>query len=258
MKPASQSGAPPPRASGWTGRTRWSRRAFLWTGGGIGAAVASLPWLGAPASRAAETAVAPSTPATISQPPLPVVDARFPCRIADGVWLIPDKRTPLVPNVGLVEGSEAVLVVDCGLNAACGRDVLQAARAIAGRRELILTVTHAHPEHTFGAQAFKGAARIYYNQAQRDYLARAGNKLLEGFRSYLPPEQAYLLNDVQVTPADEVYEGSRASLDPGGRTVELRTWGTAHSPGDQVIVVPDQGVTSPRSACSPSCPSFPR
>lgn len=217
--------------------TKWNRRAFLRLGatGTLG----SVPFWSATGSRAAEAA-APA----VSQPPLPVVDARFPCRIADGVWLIPDKRTFLVPNIGIVEGSRAVLVIDSGLTPDSGRGVLDAARALAGKRALVLTVTHAHPEHTFGAQAFKGEARIYYNRLQRDYLARAGQTLLEGFRrGVLPPDRAYLLDQVQVTLADDVYEGDRASLDLGGRTVEFRTWGTAHSPGDQVIVVPDQGVT---------------
>ncbi len=219
---------------------RWSRRTFL-RAGGAGAVIASLPPWGAPASRAAEDA-APAAPA-VPQPPLPVVDARFPGRVAEGVWVIPDKRTPLVPNIGIVEGSKAVLVVDCGFTPGSGRDVLAAARTIAGKREIILTVTHAHPEHTFGAQAFReGQARVFYNKLQRDYLARDGEKLLAGFRPFLPPGRVSLLDGVKVTLADEVYEGERASLDLGGRNVEFRTWGVAHSPGDQVITVPDQGV----------------
>jgi glyoxylase-like metal-dependent hydrolase (beta-lactamase superfamily II) len=217
-----------------------SRRAFVRLGA-VGAAFGSLPlWSPVTTARAAES---PAAPAEV-RPPLPVVDARFPCRIADGIWLIPDKRIFLVPNIGIVEGSRSVLVIDSGLTPDSGRGVLEAARAIAGKRDLILTVTHAHPEHTFGAQAFKGEARIYYNQLQRDYLARAGQNILERFRRVtLQPDRAYLLDEVRITPADDVYAGDRATLDLGGRTVEFRTWGTAHSPGDQVIVVPDQGVT---------------
>ncbi len=212
------------------------RRTFLRLG--VVGTVGSLPlWNAAPA-QAAEAPVP-----TVSAPPLPIVDARFPCRIADGVWIIPDKRTPLVPNIGIVEGSKAVLVIDGGFNPESGRNVLDAARAIAGQRELILTVTHAHPEHTFGAQVFHGQARIHYNKLQRDYLARDGEKLLAGFRTMLPPGQASLLDGVKVTLADDVYEGDHASIDLGGRQVEFWTLGTAHSLGDQVITVPDQKVT---------------
>ena len=182
-------------------------------------------------------------PELVAQPPLPIVDARFPCRLADGIWLVPDKRIPLVPNIGIVEGDHTVLVIDCGITAESGRNVLAAARAIAGERQLILTTTHAHPEHTFGAQAFKGQAKIYYNKLQRDYLARRGSDLLAGFKYVLPPGGSTLLDDITITLADEVYEGTHAVLDLGGRKVEFRTWGIAHSPGDQTITIPDQGIT---------------
>jgi hypothetical protein len=46
-----------------------------------------------------------------SDPP-PLVDARFPCEIAEDVWVIPDRRTFLVPNIGIVVGKEAALVID--------------------------------------------------------------------------------------------------------------------------------------------------
>jgi glyoxylase-like metal-dependent hydrolase (beta-lactamase superfamily II) len=212
-----------------------NRRRFLQLG--ALSAVGSFSILQANVSRAANPTALP-----VSQPPLPRVDARFPCRIADGIWIIPDKRIPLVPNIGIVEGSKSVLIIDCGLTPESGRDVLTAAHNIAGHRELILTVTHAHPEHTFGAQAFKGRARIYYNKLQRDYLARDGEKLLTGFRTLLPPDQVELLDGVRVTLADAVYDGDHASIDLGGRQVDLWTLGTAHSPGDQVIVIPDQRV----------------
>ncbi|MBV9733787.1 MAG: MBL fold metallo-hydrolase [Verrucomicrobia bacterium] len=162
--------------------------------------------------------------------------------MADGIWIIPDKRIPLVPNIGIVEGSRSVLVIDSGLTPESGRDVLTAAHNIAGQRELILTTTHAHPEHTFGAQAFKGSARIYYNKLQRDSLARDGAKLLTGFRTLLPPDRIQLLDGVKITLADTVYDGDHASIELGGRQVDLWTLGTAHSPGDQVIVIPDQRV----------------
>ena len=180
---------------------------------------------------------------TVSRPPLPVVNARFSCRIADGIWIIPDKRIPLVPNIGIVEGSKAVLVIDCGLNPESGRNVLDAARAIAGKRDLILTVTHAHPEHTFGAQVFKGQARIYYNKLQRDYLARDGEKLLAGSRPLSPPDQIPLLHQIKLPLPAVLSEGDHAAIDLGDREVKCWILGTAHSPGDQVITIPDQKVT---------------
>ena len=216
--------------------TRLDRRNFLCLSG-----VGSL--LGVSALSATGLRAAEATLLSIPLSPAPIVDARFPSRIADGIWVIPDKRTPLVPNIGIVEGDKTVLVIDSGFTSQSGRDVLKAAQAIAGKRDIVLTVTHAHPEHTFGAQAFKGHAKTFYNKLQRDYLASDGQKLLNGFRLTLTPDRVSLLDDIQITLADEVYEGSHASLDLGSRKVEFWTGGIAHSPGDQIISIPDQKVT---------------
>src|SRR5918998_2992543 len=108
-------------------------------------------------------------------PSAPTVDASGITEVADGVWVIPDRRVPLVPNVGIVLGDNAALVVDTGMGVASGERVLAAARAKAGDRRLLLTVTHFHPEHGFGAQVFKGAATIVYNRAQLDELQTKGD-----------------------------------------------------------------------------------
>jgi glyoxylase-like metal-dependent hydrolase (beta-lactamase superfamily II) len=179
---------------------------------------------------------------TVPDPALPIVDARFPAEIAPGVFVLPDKRISLVPNIGIVVGRDLVLVVDCGLGPESGESVIKLARQLAPGRSVVLTVTHAHPEHGFGAQAFKPGARIFYNAAQRDYFARSSATLLAGFRTGLPAEQKYLLDGVVFTPPDQTYDGKGATLDLGGRRVEFRTWGTAHSPGDQIIHLPEERI----------------
>ncbi len=179
----------------------------------------------------------------VSSHPVPVVDARFPSEIAPGVFILPDKRITLVPNVGIIVGRDSVLVVDCGLGIESAENVLDVVRRLASGRKIILTVTHAHPEHGFGAQVFRSDARIYYNSAQRDHLTQRGDILLNGFRNgVLPPEQAHLLDDVVLTRPHETYDGAQARIDLGGRMVEMRTWGTAHTPGDQIIYLPDDGI----------------
>ncbi|WP_207483229.1 MBL fold metallo-hydrolase [Arenibaculum pallidiluteum] len=184
-------------------------------------------------------------PATLPAParPMPVVDARFPAEMAPGVFVLPDKRIPLVPNIGIVVGRDSVLVVDCGLGIGSAEEVLALARRLAPGRRIVLTVTHAHPEHGFGAQVFKPDARIYYNAAQRDHLLRSARTLLDGFRAVvLPPAQRHLLDGIAPPPPDQTYDGSRATLDLGGRIVEFRTWGTAHSPGDQIVLLPEERI----------------
>ena len=174
-------------------------------------------------------------------PPAPIVDATAVSEIADGVFVIPDRRVPLVPNIGIVRGSDAVLVVDTGMGPANGGKVLEAARHIAGSRSLIVTLTHFHPEHGFGAPAFKGKARITYNRAQRDELAAKGGPYLAMFRTFGPAVAAALQGTELVMP-DDVYDGDRATIDLGGRTVYFWAVGLAHTRGDQVVWLPAERV----------------
>jgi glyoxylase-like metal-dependent hydrolase (beta-lactamase superfamily II) len=174
-------------------------------------------------------------------PPAPTVDPTALKEIAAGVFVICDHRVPLVPNIGMILGSNAALVVDTGMGPANGKKVLDTARRIAGQRRLVLTLTHFHPEHGFGAQAFKGAAKIHYNRAQRDELQAKGEGYLGMFKTF-GPSIAAALDGTELVHPDEVYEGSSTSIDLGGRTVELRTWGIAHTAGDQVVWLPQERI----------------
>ena len=192
-------------------------------------------------------------------PPPPTVDPSGITEIADGVWVIPDRRVPLVPNVGIVLGDAAALVVDTGMGPANGRLVHEAARSKAGDRRLLLTVTHFHPEHGFGAQVFEGDAHIVYNRAQLDELHAKAGAYIAMFRTFGPGvEQA--LEGVELVDPDETYSGSHA-IDLGGRTVTLRETGLAHTRGDQLVTVDDAGVVFAgdlvEEGCFPIFPYFP-
>lgn len=171
-------------------------------------------------------------------PPPPDVDTSAIREIADRVFVILDRRVPLVPNIGIVLGDERALVVDTGMGNRNGKAVLEAARKIAGDRELILTITHFHPEHGYGADAFKGAARIVYNKAQADEFADKGQPYLDMFKG-MGPAVADALADTALVAADELYDGAEHAIDLGGRTAILRTWGKAHTRGDQIVYLPD-------------------
>lgn len=237
MVGASVAGLSRPSSAGLAGRRRMLRLAPC---AGFAAAASAIV---ARAAEPASTAERPSAMAALAQA-MPVVDARFPAEMAPGVLIVPDKRIFLVPNVGIVVGRDAVLVIDCGFGLESAQNVLTLARRLAPARRIVLTVTHAHPEHGFGAQVFKPDVRIVYNREQRDYFARAGATLLDGFRagSTLRPGHKQVLDGIVLTPPDDTYDGGRATLDLGGRSVELRAVGTAHSPGDQIVYLPEERI----------------
>jgi glyoxylase-like metal-dependent hydrolase (beta-lactamase superfamily II) len=172
-------------------------------------------------------------------PPAPVV-TNAPTEVADGVYVIPDGRVPLVPNIGIVLGERAALVVDTGMGPRNGAVVREHAERLAAGRPLTLTITHFHPEHGYGAQAFRDAAEIVYNRAQRDELEQKGRPYLEMFRTF-GDEVAQQLEGVELVEPDSVYD-DETELDLGGRVVRLKTWGLAHTRSDQVVFLPEQRI----------------
>jgi glyoxylase-like metal-dependent hydrolase (beta-lactamase superfamily II) len=174
------------------------------------------------------------------EPPAPTVVENGITEIARDVWVIPDGRVPLVPNIGVIAGDDAVLVVDTAMGPENGARVLTAAREKAQGKRLLLTVTHFHPEHGFGAQVFRDEATIVYNRAQRDELHDKGAGYVELFRTF-GPAVAAALEGVELVDPHEVYE-NETELDLGGRTVQLRTWGVAHTRSDQVVFLPEERI----------------
>ena len=172
-------------------------------------------------------------------PPAPIVNGT-PREVADGVFVVPDGRVPLVPNVGIVLGEDRALVVDTAMGPANGSRVRAFADELAGPRQLLLTITHFHPEHGFGAQVF-GDATIVYNRAQLDELHDKGGAYLEMFRTFGDGVAAQL-EGVELVDPDETYDGGVERIDLGGRHVELHDIGRAHTRGDQVVFVPDERV----------------
>ncbi|MFI6486221.1 MBL fold metallo-hydrolase [Streptomyces sp. NPDC050564] len=173
----------------------------------------------------------------MSGAPVPVVKGE-PVEISDGVFVIPDQRVELVPNVGIVLGEKAALVIDTGIGPRNGAYVLKQARRLAGDLPLYLTVTHFHPEHGFGAQAFKGAATIVYNRGQRDELHRKGAAYIDMFKG-LSPAVAAEFEGIELVDPDLTYDG-QAEIDLGGRTAVLRTVGPAHTASDQTVLIDDR------------------
>jgi glyoxylase-like metal-dependent hydrolase (beta-lactamase superfamily II) len=177
---------------------------------------------------------------TAADPSAPIIPAAPPDEVAPGVHVLADGRINLVPNVGIVVGERAVLVVDTGMGVANGERVLDEARRLADGRRLYLTVTHFHPEHGWGAQVFRDEATLITNELQRTELVEKFTPFVELFSTF-SPTIAEILADVELVEPDVTY-GVEARLDLGGTIAELREVGPAHTRGDQIVWLPQQRV----------------
>jgi len=152
------------------------------------------------------------------------------------VWAIPDGSANLVPNVGIIVGSKAVLVVDTGMGTRNAETVLREVARVGKGKPIYIVTTHVHPEHDMGAHAFPKDSKLIRSKTQvEDIAAGAGMSLVPIFaaRSELNKE---LLRDAKHRDADIVFDGGY-TLDLGGLKAQIRSMGTNHTHGDTVVLV---------------------
>jgi len=119
--------------------------------------------------------------------PDPIVDVSKVQELGHDLVVIPNRGIALVPNIGVIGGSQAVLVVDTGMGPRNAEQVLKFAVDYAAGRRVYLTTTHFHPEHAYGAKVFAKDATYLANWAQADDLATKGPGYLEMFRGLAEP-----------------------------------------------------------------------
>ena len=147
------------------------------------------------------------------------------------------------PNVAIVVGDRATLVVDTGLGQRNGAIVLKQAEKLAKKPNLYLTTTHFHPEHAMGEQAFPARTVIIRPAVQQEEMNQHANEMLELFRGF-SAQSKELLADVKLRPPDITFD-KELKLDLGGVTVRLLWLGPAHTRGDEVIFVVEDSVLLP-------------
>ena len=174
-----------------------------------------------------------------TEPP-PYVQEGKTRKVSGHVWVIPDGRVNLVPNIGLIVGSKATLVVDSGMGDRNGQVVLRELQKVSKNSDLYLTTTHFHPEHVTGFHVFPASAKLIRPAIQQEELPAKGPGMISSF-ARMSPAHADLLKGAVMRPADFVFDSS-VDIDLGGVTVRLFTLGPAHTKGDNFIWIKEEGV----------------
>lgn len=147
------------------------------------------------------------------------------------------------PNIGIVVGDRATLVVDTGLGPRNGAIALREAQKLAKGPVLYLTTTHYHPEHAAGEEAFPTNTILLRPVAQQKELEERGMQFVEMFSSR-SPQMKELLAGVKFRPPDITFE-KEITINLGGVTARLFWLGQAHTKGDELIdLEPDSTLIS--------------
>ena len=171
-------------------------------------------------------------------PPTPLIRENATVKISQHVYVIPDGNVGGVPNVGIIVGSKATLVVDTGLGPRNGQTVLREAGKVSTNADLFIVATHFHSEHTLGESAFPASAKVFRAKAQQQDIDEFGVQPNFATRS---GANAELMKDAVFRRADEIFDTEK-TLDLGGLRVRLLWYGGTHTNGDTLIFVEGDNV----------------
>lgn len=175
--------------------------------------------------------------------PPPLVRADATEKISEHVYVIPDNNVGMVPNVGIVVGSRATLVVDTGLGARNGQTIMREVEKVSKNKELYLVTTHVHPEHDLGAGGFPDHAQMIRSRDQMAEIEATGLQMAKAFSGF-SPLHAELLQGAEFRKADIVVAKEHA-LDLGGVRARIIALGYNHTRGDTATFVePDRVLFS--------------
>jgi glyoxylase-like metal-dependent hydrolase (beta-lactamase superfamily II) len=172
--------------------------------------------------------------------PPPLVKENATVKVGPHTFVIPDHNVPLVPNVGIIVGSAATLVIDPGLGRRNGEAVLREVAKVSKNTTLYIATTHFHAEHTTGYIAFPPAARYVNSTIQEEEFAAGGMQMVKMF-SGRSPVTADLLADAARRPAAITFDREHV-LPLGGVDVRMVVVGPTHTRGDTGFFVTGDNV----------------
>src|SRR6266851_5465371 len=88
------------------------------------------------------------------------------------------------PNVAIVVGSRATLVVDTGLGPRNGATVMRVVKKLSTNQKLFLTTTHFHVEHTAGETGFPAETTIIRPTVQQEEVEKGIVGMIARFSTF--------------------------------------------------------------------------
>src|SRR5579871_192802 len=147
-------------------------------------------------------------------------------KVSDHVWAIMG-----FPNIGIVVGANAALVVDTGLGPRNGSTIAKVAAKLAPNHKLYLTTTHFHPEHAAGEAGFPAGTQLIRNDVQQKEAEQYGQAMIKLFADRSQENHDLLANVTLRKPDVTFHDEHRVDLG-GGVVVRLLWFGPAHTQGD--------------------------
>jgi glyoxylase-like metal-dependent hydrolase (beta-lactamase superfamily II) len=165
-------------------------------------------------------------------------------RLAPGVYVIPGdvgRGSEGRANAGFVVTAEGVVAIDAGASPREGEALLRAICGVTPRPIRWLVLTHHHPDHHFGAIAFRRAgAKVIAHPDLRTLASEGGDSAL--IASWTRVVGADAMRGFELADQPDRRVERADTLRIGGRTMVIRSAGPAHTPGDLMVWLPKEHV----------------
>lgn len=142
-------------------------------------------------------------------------------------------------NIGVILGRREALVIDTRSTHVHGREILADLRDLTSDPVTVVVDTHGHFDHVYGNHVFRPAT-IWAQAGCVPFMERTGNERRTGIIES-EPEIAADLPEVVLDLPDRTFDDT-ATIEVGGRAVELHFLGRGHTDHDAVITVPGTSV----------------
>ena len=169
----------------------------------------------------------------------PLVRAGATVKLAPHTYAIPDFNVGQVPNVGIVVGTRAALVIDPGMGRRNGETVLRELRTLTSTPEVYVASTHYHVEHTLGYLGLPDAKYINSTVQEAEFV-QGWEQQAKAFAGR-SPVHAEVLQGATGRMADITFDREH-TLDLGGVRVRMLVVGPTHTRGDTIFFVEGDNV----------------
>jgi len=151
----------------------------------------------------------------------------------------PNKENRGYMNNNLVIiGDTGVILVDAGSHKAVAAHIDKAIKTVTTKPITHILITHHHPDHHLGLEYFEGAKVI-----STEYCAKQIQENGRGMANFMSRNTGVNLRyATPVAPQATIAERSRKTMEINGVKLELISTETAHTDGDMMVWLPDDGV----------------
>jgi quinoprotein relay system zinc metallohydrolase 2 len=136
-----------------------------------------------------------------------------------------------IANIGFIVGETCVAVIDAGSSLRVGSMLKGAIRRVTELPICAVIITHVHPDHLLGLNAFTSdnSLTVYGHHRLPKQIRTRSRFYLESLEQYLGEGNTidHTIDSSLVTPVNGLL-----SIDLGNRVIEIRSWGYAHTDHD--------------------------